>query len=313
MSYTWTEPRRPQEFNEKQLVAHLKKAAVLSMPKADGVRIQMIFDEDGRTVYLRSRENKPFRGLELIEKRLNADWLANYRIDLRAWTFEFECEVIDQGTGQVLPAPKTSGTLNQKEQLLPGRMRLSLFDATHPATIKTQDHEQRLDIPFDQLVAIREFVLQVAQFVRLPWHVCHTLEEVRNWYEGARRNGFEGTVITPLGKPYAHGKKVASGWKMKPSETKDGIVTGFVEAVAEDGTPKGMVGSLEVTYEDGTKGTPGAGALTHEERKAIWLDQETYKGRICEVKAMEEHEGGALRHPNFYRWRDTLEDKGVKQ
>lgn len=312
MTYKFVEPRRPQEYNEKQITAALKKGPVLTMPKADGIRIHLILSDDGRTAYLRTREDKLPRGLALLENRLNADWLVDLRIDLRGWTFEFELEALDT-LGGTLPVPKTSGVCNSNEQVLPGRVKLSLFDAHNPDTIKTLDHEQRLDIPFGVMGGLRSLVHQIAQFHRLPWHICQSLEDIQRWYEVARRNGYEGIVLTPLGKPYAHGKKVASGWKVKPSETKDGIVTGFIEAVAEDGTPKGMVGSLEVTYEDGTKGTPGAGALTHAERIAIWKDQEAYKGRCVEVKAMEEHEGGALRHPNFYRWRDDIENKGVKQ
>lgn len=312
MTYTFVEPRRPQEYNEKQIVAALKKGALLTMPKADGIRLHLILSEDGRSAYLRTREDKLPRGLAQLEARLNAEWLANQRIDLRGWTFEFEAEALDLGTGVTLSAPETAGIVARKEQLLPGRLKLSLFDAHHASTIKTLDLEQRLDLPFDVLQAVRELVQQVAVFIRLPWHVCTSLEDVQRWYKGARANLFEGVVVTPLGKPYAHGKKVASGWKVKPSETKDGTITGFVEAVAEDGTPKGMVGSLEVTYEDGTKGTPSAGALTHPERVAIWQNQADYLGRLVEVKAMEEHEGGNLRHPTFYRWRDTPDAKGVK-
>lgn len=312
----WYEPRRPQEHDPKQINAHFAKGReIISMPKADGVRMQVPFDEYGNVV-LRSRENKPFRALQSIEQRLNEPWLSrDARRALANWSFEFESMVIDQGTGQCLPCPKTSGALNASEQLLPGRLHLYLFDAISPEALpEGWDYERRLDVPVRVLQALTYMIHKVAFFQRLPWHVCHSLEELEKWYEGARLQGFEGTVNTPLGVPYAHGKKVSSGWKMKPEMTKDGVITGMVEAKAKDGTPKGIVGSFEVTYEDGTKGTPGAGAMTHKERKACWEDPEGTIGRLIEVKGMEEFEdSAAMRHPNFARWRDTPEHKGVKQ
>ena len=38
----WVEPRRPAEWNEKQVLKALKEGPVLVQPKVDGVRVRMI-------------------------------------------------------------------------------------------------------------------------------------------------------------------------------------------------------------------------------------------------------------------------------
>lgn len=309
--YTFIDPRRPLEYNAKQVTAHLKKEALVVMPKADGVRLHLIFTADAK-VYLRSRSDKPFRGLADLEKRLNADWLINQRIDLKGWTFETEAEAIDQGTGQALPCEHTNGILNRKDQVSPGRVRLSLFDA-HNGERRKLGHNERLEVPFDVMNVFRAMALQIATFKRLPWCLATDLERIETLYKCYRELGYEGIVLSPAAKPYVSGKKVGAGWKQKPVETYDGKATGFIEAVDEAGNPKGIVGSIEVEYEDGTTGIAGAGALTHDERRAIWLDQPAYTGRLLEVKAMEEFETGGKRHPNFKLWRDDIEAKGIKQ
>lgn len=307
---TFIEPRRPQDMKPKQLAAALKKGPVHTSVKVDGIRIHIIIADDGSNAILRSRTNKPFRALGLLEQRLNAPWLADLRIDLRGQTLECEVQAVDT-LGDLLSAAKTNGALNTSEQVLPGRLNWTLFDA-HCAETRSLDIEARI-----ALVGLLHATL--IQRALGPYTVRHgrilsDLEAIQSHYEGSRILGYEGLVITPLGVPYASGKKLNSGWKMKPSETKDGIVTGFVEAVSAEGVPLGMVGSLQVTFEDGTEGLVGAGALTHDERWLIWQDQPAYIGRCLEAKAMETNEEtGALRHPTFLRWRDDILDKGVKQ
>lgn len=317
MQYHWNTPRRPIPFNEKQVLAALKKGPLDATPKADGVRVHLVISDDGNA-YLRSRENKRFRALTDIEWLLNAPALGELRGHLAGWTVEMECIALDPGLGTELPCPVTAGILNALAQLDPGRLVFYIFDAYHKNDTALSIDKRRAH--FHERFAPATFYSAIFLLLRKAGHVqplearsCQTLEELRQFYDHCRSIGWEGLVITPLNAPYVSGKKLGAGWKMKPEETKDGTVTGFVEAVDKDGNPKGMVGSLEVTYEDGTKGTPGAGALNHQERRFIWQNQEEFLGRLCEVRAMEAHEGGALRHPNFYRWRDAQHDKGVKQ
>lgn len=311
-AYKFTKPRRPLEFNEEQILKSIaKNKGIYVSPKADGVRLQIIFTEDAKVV-IRSREDKPFRGLALYEDALNADHLLDYRVDLAGWTVEAEGVVIDT-TGNALACAETSGTLQRKEPLRLRSLNFLIFDLHHPEKTKGQDIMQRWGNDF-QVAQAFEFLKRVG-YATMPLRPTKlvTMSAVMNTYEAFRSAGYEGSVLTPIGAAYASGKKVASGWKVKPEETKEATVTGLIEAVEQEASiPKAMIGSLEVTYEDGTKGKVGAGRMTHPERYHYWQNPQEILGRLIEVSSMETNETGGQRHPVFKMFRDTLEDKGVK-
>lgn len=312
-AYKFTKPRRPQEFNEAQILkAIAKSGGVYVSPKADGVRLQIIFSEDANTVVIRSREDKPFRGLALYEETLNAPHLLDYRVDLAGWTVEAEGIAIDS-TGTELVCAETSGTLQRKEPLRLSQLAIRVFDLHHPVKTKGQDIAQRFQNGY-QLAQVYDLLKRVAYNV---WPLSpvkvDSLADAFVAYDSYRQAGFEGAVLTPIGAAYASGKKVASGWKIKPEETKEATVTGLIEAVEQEASiPKAMIGSLEVTYEDGTKGKVGAGRMTHAERYHYWRNPQDILGRLIEVSSMETNETGGQRHPVFKMFRDTVEDKGVK-
>lgn len=311
-AYKFIKPRRPQEFNEAQILkAIAKSGGVYVSPKADGVRLQIIIPEDASCVVIRSREDKPFRALGLYEETLSAPHLNDYRVDLAGWTIEAEGIVIDP-TGSELKCAETAGTLQRKEPLRLSQLVIRVFDLHHPTKTKGQDISERFKNTH-QLRQATELLSKVAYNV---WPLIpvkqDTMADVMIAYQAYRNIGYEGAVLTPIGAPYTSGKKVASGWKIKPEETKEATVTSILERVSEAGVPQGMVGSLEVTYEDGTKGKVGAGRLTHAERYHYWKHPEEILGRLIEVSSMETNETGGQRHPVFKMFRDTLEDKGVK-
>lgn len=310
-AYKFIKPRRPQEFNEAQILkAIAKSGGVYVSPKADGVRLQIIIN-DKAELFIRSREDKPFRALADIEETLNLPHLLDYRVDLAGWTIEAEGIAIDP-TGNELSCAETAGTLQRKVQLRTGHLALRVFDIHHPEKTKGQDIAERFRNGY-QLAQAYDLLRRVA-FNVWPLIVVQapTMDDVMVAYESFRKAGFEGAVLTPIGAPYTSGKKAASGWKIKPEETKEAVVDSLIEAVAADGTPKGMVGSLGVTYEDGTKGKVGAGCLTHAERLYYWKNHEEILGRLIEVSSMETNETGGQRHPVFKMFRDFPEAKGVK-
>lgn len=306
----WVEPRRPAEWNEKQVLKALKEGPVLVQPKVDGVRVHVVIDQD-LNVTLRSRENLPFRGLGRYEEALNAPWTRAARAGLRGHTIEAELQTLDQGTGNVNTAAVTSGDLNRSTSpLVLGRVKFNVFDVhTEGRRALTFGHRQE-NLPAPEVFALLRNVGQVAI---LYWRRAEDRESIDVLYNYFRSMGVEGAVVTPASAPYVSGKKLGSGWKMKPTETFEAIVTGLEEATAEDGTGHGRLGSFVVKYEDGTTGKVAAGALTHDEARAIWQDQAGTLGRLIEVKAMESFETGGVRHPTFLRFRDDPNFKGVKQ
>jgi ATP-dependent DNA ligase len=89
----------------------------------------------------------------------------------------------------------------------------------------------------------------------------------------------------------------------------DVVVTGYKPG--ENGFA-GMVGAIEFGQYDSDGVLVGRGrcsGMTLDERHAVTANQEEYLGRVFEVKYMglfPAHSGrphGALRHPQFLRWR----------
>lgn len=120
----------------------------------------------------------------------------------------------------------------------------------------------------------------------------------------------EGAVLHSTRKPFQPGKRCWGTQRMKARETVDLAVLGFEEAVAEDGTPKGMVGRINCRLDrvgriPTTIGV-GPGKLDHNERRRLW---DLYKlgktppGLIAEVLYMPDPTYDALRQPTFQRWR----------
>lgn len=306
MSYIWNEPARPVDFKESSIVAALKKGPLTVMPKADGCRLHIVINDSG-DLFLRSRADLPFPALRELEAQLNAPGLRVWRLALAGYTIEGEAMVKD-ADGNLLPCEKTSGRLQAHEQLRGNQLDFLQFDLHHPGIAK-MGKGQRLQHKQSDM----HFLLYGhLGFSRLPTYTVNTLQDLDEWYEVFRSAGFEGAVAVPQNAPYANGKKVGAGWKVKPSVTVEGTITGVLQAFSEEGKPLGRVGSFEVTYEDGTVGKGGAGAMTHDDRRHYWEHQEEAIGRIAEWTAMEKFAKGGMRHPNWKHWRDMPEHKGVK-
>lgn len=305
--YNWNEPARPVDFKESSIAKALKKGPLTAQFKADGVRVHVVISDNAQA-FIRSRANIPFPALREIEARLNAPDLRDYRVDLQGCTIEGEGIVFDTD-GSLLPCEKTSGALQRLEQLPIGRLLFMHFDTYHD-DIKGLDKHRR---QMHKRMEAQEMLRRVFVVASLGTFTIADMDSLWACYNSARLNGWEGIVAVKQDEPYASGKKVGAGWKVKPDVTAEGFITGLIEAETPEGKPLGRVGSFEVTYEDGTKGKAGAGAMDHDERRHCWENQEETIGRIAEFSAMEKFAKGGYRHPNWKRWRDTLTDKGVKQ
>lgn len=308
-------PRKPQgalDWNEKQVQKVLdKQGYVLGFPKIDGVRLILRVTPDGEG-QLRSRSGKNFPALKDFEAALNANGNLYSLGQSADVPVEYEAELtVTNESGEDLPCEETSGMLQRLEQVRPGKLRLRFFDNAVDGS-EAKNYSVRL-LRLELLrPLLRSAVGRTGAEGRvLAGEELTTLEAINQHYEWYRAHGYEGGIYRDPSCPVRAGK-VLGMWKRKPHETQDGIITGIVQAVDEQGNKKGMVGSLIVQYEDGTTGRAGAGALTHAERLIYWNKPGRIIGRYCEVKMMEETGKGGKRHPNFLMFRDTVDNKGVK-
>lgn len=146
----------------------------------------------------------------------------------------------------------------------------------------------------------------------LPHWVANTPEEVEDLYESLRAQQYEGAMIKTLSHKYQIGKRSQDWLKMKPEDTADGKIVGFVEARAtvpipargvKIGDPLGRVGSVIVKLEDGTEARPHG--IAHELGAEMLANQSKYLGEWCEFAFMERDTQGGYRHPVFRRIRDA--------
>lgn len=310
-------PRKPQgalDWSEKQIAKVLKTSGyVLGFPKIDGCRIIMRIEPYSvGQLSLRSRSGKNFPALKEFEEELNkkTKWVKLLASNVPV-EYEGEITIINDATGGDLPCEETSGILQRLEQVNHVAIRIRFFDRIEEG----QEHHwycSRLTKLQSMRGRLGGLMLTVEADAKVMYATeLNSLEEIQWYYEYMREAGYEGGIYRDPRSPVRSGK-VLGMWKRKPHETQDGIITGLIEAEDEQGRPKAMIGSLIIQYEDGTTGKAGAGALTHDQRRHFWEHPHLIKGRYCEVKMMEETGKGGKRHPNFYVFRDTEDNKGVK-
>lgn len=139
--------------------------------------------------------------------------------------------------------------------------------------------------------------------VLVPFFQTATNEhDVDQMFAFARSRGREGVMVK---QPHAlYERKRTDGWlKLKNSDTYDGKIVGFVEAVSAEGVPHGRVGSVVLQLEDGSTASPHG--LGHELAAKMWQNQEEYLGQWVEFDAMEIDRQGGYRHPVFRRLRES--------
>ena len=111
--------------------------------------------------------------------------------------------------------------------------------------------------------------------------------------------GYEGLVFKDSTSKY-HDKKAWA--RMKAVVEMDYICTGFRDA--EEGTKyEGMVGSVLGTLID-KEVYVTCGGITEAQRKVFTKMPEMYIGQVFTAKGNDWYPSGAIRHPQFQRWRE---------
>lgn len=115
----------------------------------------------------------------------------------------------------------------------------------------------------------------------------------------ALRLGFEGIMLKDVDAGYYQGKRSKAWLKMKPAETYDCRVVGFIPGT---GRLDGTLGSLLVSY-NGKPVRVGSG-LSDQLRQEVYDNQAKYIGALAEVSCLSKTPAGSLRHPTLVciRW-----------
>ncbi len=116
---------------------------------------------------------------------------------------------------------------------------------------------------------------------------CYKLDK-NNWMIAADiflSEGYEGAILrNPFAPAYDPRRTVGQMLKYKPTETDEYEIIGVLEAISQEGEPKGMVGSFIVQGDDEVSFRVGAGKLKHFEREQLFQGRDRLIGKTLVVK-----------------------------
>ena len=142
-------------------------------------------------------------------------------------------------------------------------MELHLFDCPSnnaPQLIRTVE-----------LSTLMTRISKVSPLKQVRTDVAQNLTEIYSLYDRYIDEGYEGFIIREISSPY-YRTRTGAMMKFKPKATDQYEIIGIYEAIAEDGTPKGMTGGFNCIDDMGAKFQVGAGKLSHSARKDIWAE-----------------------------------------
>ncbi len=120
--------------------------------------------------------------------------------------------------------------------------------------------------------------------VYVPYKIISTApQDWMNQVFEYTQEGYEGAIFrSPL---YSYEEKRSKGLlKFKPTESDTYRILGISEAISQEGIPKAMIGSFQVSGDDATEFSVGAGKLKHFERERLWRIKESLLGKNLLVK-----------------------------
>lgn len=120
--------------------------------------------------------------------------------------------------------------------------------------------------------------------VYVPYKIISTApQDWMNQVYKYTQKGYEGAIFRSAIWPYVE-KRSKGMLKFKPTESDTYKILGVSEAISKEGIPKNMIGSFQVSGDDETEFSVGAGKLSHPERERLWRDRENLIGKKLFVK-----------------------------
>lgn len=148
------------------------------------------------------------------------------------------------------------------------------------------------------------------QYLKLvPTVICETFEDVMRTYDAYIEMGYEGIIVREVGAPYVR-RRINTIMKFKPKKKDIYTIAAVNEEIAQDGTPKGIVGSLSCTSDEGTVfNAPKGRGMTTEKRKELWRLRHMLIGKDVVIQYQNIISGSGK--PKFGMFIDIPELKGL--
>lgn len=303
---------RPVNFVQKAVLKALATYGYLiAQYKEDGIRLHAFIDDSG-TVRVTTREGIEIRSLAVQKEKLRAllqELPKGFCVDGEAVVPGVVFEV---GSGML-----------RSFDLLPVDVEFYVWDAFPLEALLGAEYGVPYETRYCHLGrAYDDTPYDGADPVQMVYSTTvRTQVDVDRVFEQARAAGKEGLVLKAPGLGVIHGKKTGQ-WKVKPSDTADGRVTGLVWGTPglgnagkiigftvelESGVLCDVTGITQAQMEEFTANERGTVVHTSTDTPT-----RSYVGRYIEVEYMEMTAAGSLRHPSFKCFRDLAYAPGWK-
>jgi ATP-dependent DNA ligase len=269
-------------------------------PKFDGIRLIAIVGEDGECRTFTRSGNEQTGKLPAIEAALAAALPPGSILDGEAVAFDVAGGRLVQKWGA---AQSVLGSGTAKAALASGSITYVVFDMLAHGGIDARGlgHGKRREL-METLFENADFG---AKIILVP-----QLAPTEESHDKLIEAGYEGSVVKWEDAPYSSGARGKGMFRLKPQATVDAVVTGYKEG---EGSFAGLVGAIHFgQYDaDGILVERGrCSGMDWDTRVYVSANRDACLGRVFEVA----HHGampptaakplGALRHPQFKRWRD---------
>jgi len=274
---------------------------VMVSEKLDGVPTLMNFatQHNGETGWAcRSRQNKPQPSIHNQVSVLA--WAIgdsmNRRVDI-----SIVAEVTHTERG--MPFKDVSGHVRRQEQN--DDLVLNIFDAV----IHDYNEDRGFGGRIANISGIMRGMGKSPGWRVIPQLMLDTQEELDAALAAmvASREGFtpEGAVVRSCDELWQPGKRTWGYQKNVLDPTTEVWVTGYEEALSQNGERLGMVGRINAIWQGKEIGV-GPGKLTHAERRDLWTMG--WAPAWATVKYKRDDSYNALRQPTFQHWRPDHEE-----
>ena len=293
---------RPVPWNERAVERALAASGhLLIQVKEDGIRIHAFIDNTG-DVYVVTREGIEIRSLAVVKEQLRSV------LEQLPDGFCVDGEAVVQD----VTFEEGSGLLRAYAEIQ-HEVKFYLWDAFPLDALLGAEYDVPYQERINTLVAAWCQDINTTGVEIIEGETAHTMQEIEEFFEDCRESGKEGAVVKSPDLPVIHGKRTGQ-WKLKPSDTADGIVRGLVWGTPGLGNAGKIIG-FTVELESGV--LCDVTGVTQQRMDDFTEAYGRYgaahlAGRYVEIAYMELTAGGSLRHPSFVRFRDMDYSPGIK-
>jgi len=240
------EQKRMERWNPPYLV----------QPKLDGERCRAVIEDDNPILY--TSEVNEFVSVPHINMELKAYNLGTIELDGELYVHGMEFNDIQS---------IVSRTANLHPEF--EKMEYHVFDV-----ISDKSQLERLS----ELLTLKDLIGYSDNIKIVDCYLIDTFDELMKLYDKFLELGYEGFIIRNLDMPYVRKRLSNHMMKFKPKKRDIYPITSWKEEKDKYGNPKGRMGALICTSNEGTVFSVGSG-MTDEEREHLWKIRDSLPGQ----------------------------------